>query len=147
MEYKSLLPAGIHDVALSDVDNHFLSSFPSSKTRKNLISGLTQFTLALSQFGIRYELWIDGSFTTEKLDPNDIDLVVFLSSQEVNSLSGNQQTTLAQLLDRHTAKQNFGCDAFVSFIEDQDHRSYWRGWFGYDRNENPKGIARIAVGL
>lgn len=146
MEHSPLLPPGLHDIAESELTNHFLSKFPSSTTRNPLIGGLQQFIAELKVYGVKFELWLDGSFTTEKIDPNDIDLVVFFETNEVNALSPTAQRGLSGLVDRHTAKQNFGCDVLVAIKEDLNLRSYWRGWYGFDRNENPKGIARIAVG-
>lgn len=147
MEHLPLLPPGIHDVQELELSNHFLQQFPASATRQNLINGLRQFINLLKSHGVRFELWIDGSFTTEKVDPNDIDLVVFFDFKELDALPPDVQLRLGGLVDRHTAKQNFGCDVLVSDKDNQDHRSYWRGWYGFDRNENPKGIARIAVGI
>ncbi|MBX9893761.1 MAG: hypothetical protein K2Y09_01080 [Nitrosomonas sp.] len=147
MEHSPLLPPGIHDVQEPELGNHFLKKFPTSTTRASLISGLQRYITLLKSYGVQFELWIDGSFTTDKVNPNDIDLVVFFNFEELDALPLETQLRLEGLVDRYTAKQNFGCDVFVSNKDDHDHRSYWRGWYGFDRNENPKGIARIAVGV
>jgi hypothetical protein len=147
MEHSPLLPPGIHDVHEPELGNHFLKNFPTSKTRAKLIHGLHRYIEQLKSSGVKFELWIDGSFTTEKIDPNDIDLVVFFDFQELDNLPLEAKYLLSGLVDRHTVKQDFGCDVLVSNKDDHNHRSYWRGWYGFDRNENPKGIARIAVGI
>lgn len=147
MEHSPLLPPGIHDVHEPELGNHFLKKFPTSTTRAKLVNGLQRYIALLKSHGVKFELWIDGSFTTEKVDPNDIDLVVFFDFKELDALPPDAQRRLTGLVDRHTAKKNFGCDVLVSNKDDHDHRSYWRGWYGFDRNENPKGIARIAVGV
>ena len=145
MEEKPLLEPGLHDFELSEMGNHFLQDFPGSKTRKPLIEGLNAFVNHLSDIGVPIELWIDGSFTTQKVNPNDIDLVIFSPAAVVNELLPEKQKLFQVLTDRDTVKINFGCDVLFCPAEDQDMRSYWRGWYGFNRHEQPKGIARVLV--
>ena len=145
MTEKPLLPPGLHDLQLSDIDNHFLSKFPMSTTRKPLIDGLEKFVSYLQGVGVPIELWIDGSFTTSKLNPNDIDLVIFSPSSKLNSLTNDKKRTFANLTDRASVRKRFGCDVLFCPAEDMNVRSYWRGWYGLDRKEQPKGIARLVI--
>jgi len=145
MEEKPLLKPGLHDFSLSEVGNHFLQNFPDSQTRHSLILGLNAFVSHLARVGVPIELWIDGSFTTQKENPNDIDLVIFSPAADLNALPLGKQQLFQALTDRASIKQNFGCDVLFCPAEDLDLRSYWRGWYGFDRNERPKGIARVVV--
>ena len=145
MEEKPLLPPGLHDFELDDIGNHFLIDFPESCTRFNLIEGFKKYISLLSKVGIPIELWLDGSFTTKKTDPNDIDMVIFASEKDVNHLQGQNRNLLIKLVDRVSTRHTFGCDVLFSVKENENQRSYWRGWYGFDRNENPKGIVRIMV--
>lgn len=145
MEQKPLLDPGLHDFELNEIGNHFLKDFPNSKTRKPLIDGLNAYISHLSNIGAPIELWIDGSFTTSKENPNDIDLVIFSPASVLNSLPKEKQQLFQALIDRASAKTTFGCDVLFCPTEDQNLRSYWRGWYGFDRNEQPKGIARVTV--
>lgn len=145
MEEKPLLEPGLHDFKLSEIGNHFLQDFPASETRKILIDGLNAFIDYLSEIGAPIELWIDGSFTTHKINPNDIDLVIFSPAAVINALPPEKQKLFQSLTDRPTIKSHFGCDVLFCPSEDEAMRSYWRGWYGYDRYERPKGIARVMV--
>lgn len=145
MEHDPLLPPGLHDIQEDELSNHFLSSFSSSVTRPALINGLKAFIASLRHLGIPIEIWIDGSFTTNKIDPNDIDLVVFASQDDVNQLELDSRLRLQDLIDRISSRSRFGCDVLFAVSEDFNSRSYWRGWYGFDRNERPKGIAKIMV--
>ena len=145
MADNPLLPPGIHDVDPSELDNHFLSAFESSRTRRDLIDGFHRYIEALMKHAIRFEIWLDGSFVTSKEDPNDIDLVVFAPASELNALPQEDQNRLRGLFDRASIKKVFGCDVLFSVAENENMRSYWRGWYGYDRNEQPKGIARVIL--
>ena len=145
MAHKPLLTPGLHEIEESDLDNHFLSSFVGTKTRAVLIQGFKQYLQALRQYGVQFEVWIDGSFATDKQDPSDIDIVVFASGAELNALPLHAQTSLRSLFDRVNIKHTLGCDVFFSVLEDANMRSYWRGWYGFDRDEQPKGIACVRV--
>jgi hypothetical protein len=140
-----LLPPGIHDVDPSELDNHFLSAFGASRTRRTLIDGFQRYIEALKKYAVPFEIWLDGSFVTSKEDPNDIDLVVFAPASELNALPLADQNSLRGLFDRPSCKSVFGCDVLFAVAEDENTRSYWRGWYGYDREEQPKGIARVTL--
>lgn len=142
---EPLLSPGLHDFELHEIGNHFLKDFSKSRTRASLIEGLNEYSNYLKSIGVPIELWIDGSFTTSKLDPNDIDLVVFSPTPDVNNLSDEKKQMFAALVDRSTIKANFGIDVLFCPADDLNMRSYWRGWYGFDRNEQPKGIARVKV--
>jgi hypothetical protein len=145
MESIPLLEPGLHDFEIEEIGNHFLLDFPTSKTRKSLIEGLTAFIAHLADVGAPIELWIDGSFTTKKTDPNDIDLVIFSPAEVINKLPADKQALFQVLTDRPSMKKSFGCDVLFCPSEDLSLRSYWRGWYGFDRNEQAKGIARVTV--
>jgi hypothetical protein len=145
MSYKPLLAPGIHNIEVEELDNHFLSCFAGSSTRPKLIAGFKKYVEALKAVGIKFEVWIDGSFATEKSDPNDIDMVIFGSAADLEKLPEPKQAALLRLTDRASVRLTLGCDVLFCVTENQEARSYWRGWYGFDRNENPKGIARLEV--
>jgi len=144
-EEEPLLEPGLHDFQLNEIGNHFLQDFPESKTRAGLISNLNSYIDYLLEFGVPIELWIDGSFTTRKVDPNDIDLVLFSPASALNTLPPEKQQNFQVLTDRATIKNHFGLDVLFCPAEDHNLRSYWRGWYGFNRHEQPKGIARVMV--
>ena len=129
----------------SDLAARFVDSFAASNTRRPLLAGLKSFLGALRGAGVAFEVWLDGSFCTEKLDPNDVDLVVFADPAELNKLDLAKQTYLSAILDRTNARRQFGCDVLFAPSNNLDLRSYWRGWYGFDRREQPKGIVCLMV--
>lgn len=141
-----LLLPGLHDISEGDLDNHFLSAFPASISRPKLIAGFRAYLAELASLQLRFEVWVDGSFTTAKVDPGDIDIVVFAHGATLDSQPDHVKERLRELLsDRFNLKLRFGCDVLFSPEEDGNLRSYWRGWYGFDRFEQPKGIARLVV--
>lgn len=145
MEHTPLFSPGLHDVAEHELENHFLGEFVESNTRPALIIGLRAFLSALRRVGVVFEVWLDGSFCTKKLNPNDVDLVVFADEHDLNRLDPAAQRYLAGLLDRTTSRRQFGCDVLFAPSGDMNLRSYWRGWYGFDRQEQPKGMAKLVV--
>ena len=145
MDHQPLLPAGLHPFDESELDARFVDAFAASSTRPNLLQGLRAFIGSLRKVGVAFEVWLDGSFCTEKIDPNDIDMVVFADPAELNQLDPATQTYLGGLLDRTSARRQFGCDVLFAPSGDMNMRSYWRGWYGFDRREQPKGIVCLTV--
>ena len=96
------------------------------------------------------EIWLDGSYVTNKLNPNDLDLLVFLNVEDW--IKFNEDNCIEKLRDNHLL------DAYVAISSTNENlekvsqddsnviinqRNYWRGQFGYDRNDIPKGIIVI----
>ena len=79
------------------------------------------------------------------MEPNDVDILVCCSGIELNAIPSAAQQSLKALIDNQSAKVNFSIDAYFCINENVAQRSYWRGWFLFDRDENPKGIARVLV--
>ena len=145
MEYPALLEAGMHNMTLSDLRSVFVDPFEKIERRTELLGRFEAFVSRLNDVPINMEVWIDGSFATTKDYPGDIDLVVVCDKDEVNRLPQDKQKILEELFkDQKTTKLRYECDAYFVF-DDMHDKSYWRGLFGFDREENPKGIARIMV--
>ena len=106
----------------------------------------------LSQRGIEGELWVNGSFLTEKINPNDVDMVLCLNSSFVDNASTAQRSTLgwfeSNLRDSHL------CDTYVHIefpSSDPQYwvgffmRAYWMKQFGFSRSDQLKGIALVRL--
>lgn len=70
MKFKSdgYLTPGIHEMTWDE----FVREFNFSPQRKKLLEGLFQVTQILKECGSTF-IYIDGSFVTDKLEPNDWD--------------------------------------------------------------------------
>ncbi len=118
------------------------------------MAGLAQFVQRLVDAKVLGDLWVDGSFLTEKIDPIDVDVVVAVDGDAVYDRGsveqraaldwaiGNQKTTLK-------------CDSYVLMEYPLGHRlydegrwnySYWHRQWGFDRRDDPKGIVVISLG-
>lgn len=129
----------------------FVSPFPASVTRHVVFAGYEKHRSELETLKIDIEQFIDGSFTTSKVDPGDVDLVCFADAHIIDSLPPEKQDELLQLVRGPATRATHHCDAyFCATLPDTDplfskmraQRKYWMGEFGFDRLDKPKGIVR-----
>ena len=75
-EFPPLLGPGLHPFSWLELRAACVDAFPLSQTRLEIFTGLEEVIRELQRLGITGELWLDGSFLTRKIDPDDIDLVL-----------------------------------------------------------------------
>jgi hypothetical protein len=144
IDHPPLLVAGIHDHTLQELEELTVIPFPNSERRSILFESLKIYIGQFSKFNINIEAWIDGSFVTKKENPDDIDMVVLISEVDVNKLSEDNKNSLRALLDKNTCLGRFNLDVYYTSKENRDKKAYWRGLFGFQRDEvTPKGLVRI----
>lgn len=148
-EFPPLLKPGLHRVQTLDLRRLCVEAFPRSGTRPIIMQGLQRLIAILESRRITGELWVDGSFLTEKIDPEDVDIVLRIESEFVDRASTKQHATL-EWFARADLKPDFLCDSYalVEFpTTDPRHaigqhwRTYWFDLFGTSRRKEPKGIA------
>ncbi len=148
-EYPPLLSEGFQDIRLDQLRPRFLDCFPSSTTRENILRKFKNWVQRVKKLNVKCEIWIDGSFATEKIDPQDIDIVIFINSTDIRNLSATKKLELEILTnERFTEEQRKECfcDSYLVFADDDLGRRYWKGKFGLTYNkQKPKGIFRIVI--
>lgn len=152
--FPPLLIPGFHDLDENEIKSLLVEAFPKSIRRSvlhcNYIQFLEQLKLINKQIVCFSEVWIDGSFTTEKLEPDDIDILLVVDFNALNLLPSSLMPKVSSLLNRDYIKLNYDIDVLLlpenhPDLDYQERRSYWRGWFGFDRKENPKGLVRVML--
>ncbi|MCR8997800.1 DUF6932 family protein [Brevibacillus laterosporus] len=135
------LKPGIHPYTSNDFKSQFVNDFPQSINRPNIFAGLVNFLQELNNVLIPHSIWLDGSYLTRKLEPNDIDLVVFY---ELEDISGDEirAKVIKDIIENRSS--NYLCDAYFCYAPNSrinpNNRNYWRGQFGFDRDDQPKGM-------
>lgn len=99
------------------------------------------------------ELWVDGSFVTQKIDPGDVDILVHVSSGIYEGNAGKRQAV--DWATSPNLKKTHSCDAFPwieytrrhpGFKESERDRIYWTDVFGgHKEGFIPKGIIVISL--
>lgn len=145
-EFEPIFSPGFHTIELNQLDNLFVINFENNFKRQILVNQLRDFLDELSKINTRFEIWLDGSFTTLKIEPEDIDILIVYNNNAMNILPDEQKAIVNSLFDRDLTKIRYNIDILICPDDDVNIRSYWRGWFGYSRSEQPKGIAKFNYG-
>jgi uncharacterized protein DUF6932 len=75
---RGLLPPGIHDATLDEIDRHF-GRFQKTDRRTTFIGKLKAYVKEVKSTGWQCEIIVDGSFVMPMVDePNDIDIILVL---------------------------------------------------------------------
>jgi hypothetical protein len=143
MEFEPIYPAGFHDISVDTMHDIFVTPFQDNERRKYLTDRFKDFLDKFSELGIGAEIWIDGSYSTNKPEPGDIDIVFFCNPTHLNALSPDKHILISELFNRDLSKIRYNCEVFLVPTDNFNLRSYWRGWFAFSRDEKPKGIPRI----
>ena len=129
-----------------------VTKFPLSDTREPIMIGLERLIGELENRAVSTEAWIDGSFLTEKINPEDADLVLCTNSQVYDEGTEEQRALLHTV--NANLRGNLGCDSYLFLEYPQGHplyeegqrlREYWLQQFGMSGSGEPKGIAAVEV--
>jgi hypothetical protein len=145
-EYPPLLSVGFHP--FDSLQRLCVDHFPRSVTRARLMANLEGIISRLNQAAMKAELWIDGSFLTEKLNPEDVDLVVCVDGRDSASFDVAQRAAL-DWVQTGNLWERYGCDAYA-FVrnrrpEDEWIYAYWLRQFGFSRANEMKGLAVVRL--
>ncbi len=151
-EYRALLPLGRHEMTLAELRQLCVDHFPLSVTRPAIMGGLERVAEKLRLEVVEGEVWVDGSFLTEKANPEDVDIVVRCSGQFYEAATPEQKNAVDWLLS--DLKNTYLCDSYFFFEWPEGHanrwlgeymHSYWMRQFGFSRGNEMKGIAVIVL--
>jgi len=151
-EFSPLLPLGFHPMTLADVRALCVDTFGLSSTRDQIMSGFETVVSVLVNEGVEGEIWVDGSFTTAKIDPVDVDWVMFVSSDYIATATQQQQAAIDWVATN--LKASHSCDSYVEVQYPKHHavwahgeymRAYWLRQFGFSRGLEFKGLALVKV--
>jgi hypothetical protein len=152
VEYPPLLQAGFHIKTVGKLRQLCVCGFPLSTTRKAIFSRLIDVIRKLREAGIVGNLWVDGSFLTQKINPNDVDIVLEIEADALNSGSAELKNAVAWL--NSNLKATHLCDSYLCVVFPQGHANYgygewnkalWIRTFGFSRGNNYKGIVVIEL--
>lgn len=97
-----------------------MHGFPQSRTRQGLFDNYLVFMEELRQVvPSGFQQWINGSFSTRKTDPNDLDLVTFLDF-ETYEAKGDEIEKLRQV--KFNSKGGIDCYFLQVFPEGHRYR-------------------------
>ena len=135
-----LIP-GIHEVTWEE----FVAEFGYTEQRMDLIKGLKRASIDLGSCGCGV-IYVDGSFVTKKLIPNDIDVCWDRSGVDLYRLEIVHPVFIDDYTPgRQKQKAKYGCEFFMAQWIDRGSGKPFLDLFRQDRDGNPKGILAINI--
>jgi hypothetical protein len=131
------LPPGIYWAKWEE----FVERFGITPRRRRLLEGLQMAMEQLKAAGCR-TIYIDGSFVTDKLNPNDFDACWDRDDVEIDYLRLHAPKLL-NFADRSGQKATYRGEIFLSEQPVGDYGEISLEFFQKDRNQNRKGIIAI----
>lgn len=132
-----------------------VEGFPLSKRREMLWNNLLKLIDELRSSKLPCKLWIDGSYVTKKIDPDDIDLIVEVDVGKLQTATVDQKALLAKINAQAYHGDPMKLHTFVIFSAPAGHVSYptaetvrarWIKDWGYSlKKRTPKGILILEV--
>jgi hypothetical protein len=143
-----------HDATEEEVETAFVIAMGNTARRRAIFAAYQSHGRAwLAIIGPMYwEQWLDGRFTTNMHEPEDVDLVTWLPDDDVNRLPIPEQERLLKLFPGKDKKPGDLVHAFYQTTFPPGHRrayieehlrGYWQQRFGEDRSGVRKGIVRL----
>lgn len=115
--------------------------------------GLEEIVQRLLAEQVQGEMWVNGSFLTQKIDPLDSDVVLRIPNSFLDSASPDQ-IAVVEWVATDDLKSSHHCDSYVFVAYPDEHPKYWEGeyayayWmrqWGFDRSDNLKGMAVLSL--
>jgi hypothetical protein len=134
--YHGLLPEGVHDCRLEDLHERIVTNSQRELLWKNLQAFL-EWARAMDQFSYAY---IDGGFITDKIFPEDIDVILQTRAsygpEAFIAMEPFFAEGIEKIFDRYSVHLHFWCEGFPGGVSD------FRRFFQYLRPQDaaPRGL-------
>lgn len=114
-----ITPATFIEVELNEFEHIFVNAFPASQTRRKIydtfLAYLEMLKVCIGE--TPFYQWLNGSFVTQKLNPQDLDIVSFIPTEIYN------QTNI-KLREQKSMHSFVNIDDYFVELFPSDHRSY-----------------------
>ena len=152
-----MLAQGFHRMSMNELRELCVTSFPKSTVRTDIMAGFETIYEQLLALGIVGDIWVDGSFLTKKIDPDDIDFVPMIPARFLDQGTDQQKALIEWLINNENdPMKSFSCHTDVGLVYDEDspfryltidtHRHWEQDVYGYSvGTHEPKGIVIIQL--
>ena len=96
-EGADYLTHGIHQATVDEVERELVHAFPASSRRPEIFGQWLELRSAVGAVVKFEKQWLNGSFVSRKIEPNDLDLVTFFRGDDVEALDQPGQEALWRL--------------------------------------------------
>lgn len=139
-----LIP-GVHEATLKELEDEFGLSSPR---RIILMDGLKAAVANFKSARVS-SIYIDGSFTTNKLEPNDIDgcwsALGNVDLSKLDTVFWDAQTTNERRSNLQKMKATYGLDFYIAEGTETGSGLKFPDFFQQNKNGKKKGIIKINI--
>jgi hypothetical protein len=138
---NGFLPEGVWECSLKEFSRRF-AMFRRSDRRFNLFAGLEEFLTEIIKTDWVDEIIIDGSFVTDKDEPNDIDILLALA---LRTTKLEMPFWIELILDSTALRRKYGFDVMI--VRNQSPKYYKNLDFFQQvrQSELRKGVVRLIL--
>jgi hypothetical protein len=111
---EGILPPGRFTCSPRALHSRFVEAFPGSHSRAAIYREWRSHRAALRSLAPVLYQWIDGSFVTDKENPSDIDVVVFMDGEAFDRLPKWKQNVVEELCNGKGSASYSHVDAQVA---------------------------------
>jgi hypothetical protein len=137
---NGVLPSGIHWSTIEEIKDKLC--FSEKRTR--LVVGLELAIVSLKRAGCK-TIYLDGSFSTSKELPGDIDVCWETDEVDLELLITIEPVLWDFSPGRKPQKEKFGCEFFPAEAVAEPPEKTFMIFFQQDRDGNPKGIIGLKI--
>jgi hypothetical protein len=132
-----------------------VGNFPLSNTRDKIMLGLEAVIAALRKESVVGEVWVDGSFVTDKINPKDSDILLHVEGDFYDNATPEQKRVI-DWVGNDDLKTPHYCDSYIYLDYPAGHPWYWYGvyflayWmkqYGFSRDDPATGAPKYIKGL
>jgi hypothetical protein len=147
-----LFQLGFHRKTMAELEEVCVTNFALSTSRAGIFSGLKEFVERLEKAAITGEIWVDGSFLTEKINPKDVDVILRIQGSLYNAGTPDQRAAIDWVIANQ--KLTLKCDSYVLMEYPEgdplhEEGDWWHAWWlkqwGFSREDDPKGIVVLSL--
>ncbi|WP_390179990.1 DUF6932 family protein [Rhodopirellula bahusiensis] len=152
-DYPALFKPGLHRKTLSQLRHITVDKFPESHRRRSIFAAVCEIHRTLTHHGIPCRMFIDGSFSTEKQEPGDADIVCEFRNDDITTLPLNARQVLQwACAGEHHLDDRCHLFGYVTYPKShalhqlsRGYQDYWMDFFSHGRDRSPKGLPFIEV--
>ena len=148
-ENGNLPPIGLIKPTIQEFEERFVAGARIGDVRREIFDGYKKYCDNVRSLDVVSIQWINGSYTTKKLDPKDIDLVTHFDGMKLHQ-DKDLQKHFEKLIDKEEMKLLYKCHPQFVLVYPRDkpdlysyyiqRYQYWLKWFSRDRDGNTKGL-------
>lgn len=146
------LPPGSHHADDAAIHDRLVAAFPASRTRRAIYGYWRLHRDALAELVTVQRQLLAGSFTSEKPDPADADIITIIDGPAFDALPKHRQLVVRSLIAGHYTESFWNCDSHPVLRYPEDHPGHSRSllalerftdYFGHDRDGRERGFVEV----